>query len=69
MIITLKNKFEYLNTKAGEIAKKAKDLNSHILIAGLVLPPQDDTYIVDERDDNIIKSDFYDQAKILKSIY
>ena len=60
----VENKFEYLNTKAGEIAKKAKDLNSHILIAG-GLPPQDDTYIVDERDDNIIKSDFYDQAKIL----
>ena len=60
----IENKFEYLNTKAGEIAKKAKDLNSHILIAG-GLPPQDDTYVADERDGNIIKSNFYDQAKVL----
>ena len=30
----VEDKFEYLNTKAGEIAKKAKELNPHILIAG-----------------------------------
>ena len=60
----IENKFEYLNRKAGEITKKAKALNPHVLIAG-GLPPQDDTYIADKRDDYIIQSDFYDQAKIL----
>ena len=30
----IEDKFEYLNTKAGEIAKKAKELNPHILVAG-----------------------------------
>ena len=60
----VEDKFEYLNTKAGEIAKKAKDRNPHILIAGW-WPPQDDTYVADERDADIIKSNFYDQAKIL----
>ena len=34
------------------------------MIAG-GLPPQDDTYVADERDADIIKSNFYDQAKIL----
>ena len=60
----VENKFEYLNTKAGEIARKAKQLNSNVMIAG-GLPPQDDTYVADERDDDLIKNDFYDQAKIL----
>ena len=60
----VEDKFEYLNTKAGEIAKKAKELNPHILIAG-GLPPQDDTYVADDRAHDIIRSNFYDQAKIL----
>ena len=60
----IEDKFEYLNIKAGEIAKKAKELNPHILIAG-GLPPQDDTYVADDRADDIIRSNFYDQAKIL----
>ena len=60
----VEDKFEYLNKKAGEIAKKAKDLNPQILIAG-GLPPQDDTYVVDDRNEDIIKSNFFDQAKIL----
>ena len=60
----IEDKFKYLNKKAGEIAKKAKELNPHILIAA-GLPPQDITYDVDTRDDDIIKNDFYDQAKIL----
>jgi len=60
----VEDKFEYLNTKAGEIAKKAKDLNPHILVAG-GLPPQYLTYEVDIRSDGEIKENFYDQAKLL----
>ena len=60
----IEDKFEYLNTKAGEIAKKAKELNPHVLIAG-GLPPQYLTYEADTRTDNEIKENFYDQAKLL----
>ena len=60
----VEDKFEYLNTKAGEIAKKAKDLNPHILVAG-GLPPQYLTYEADTRSDGEIKENFYDQAKLL----
>ena len=60
----VEDKFEYLNTKAGEIAKKAKDLNPHILVAG-GLPPQYLTYDSDTRSDSEIKENFYEQAKIL----
>ena len=60
----VEDKFEYLNTKAGEIAKKAKDLNPHVLIAG-GLPPQYLTYEVDTRSDDEIKENFYEQAKLL----
>ena len=58
------DKFEYLNTKAGEIAKKAKDLNPHVLIAG-GLPPQYLTYEADTRPDNEIRENFYEQARLL----
>jgi len=60
----IEDKFEYLNTKAGEIAKKAKELNPHVLIAG-GLPPQYLTYEADTRTNNEIKENFYDQAKLL----
>jgi homocysteine S-methyltransferase len=60
----VEDKFEYLNTKAGEIAKKAKDLKPHILVAG-GLPPQYLTYEADTRSDDEIKENFYDQAKLL----
>ena len=60
----VEDKFEYLNIKAGEIAKKAKELNPHVLIAG-GLPPQYLTYEVDTRTDNEIKTNFYEQAKLL----
>ena len=60
----IQDKFENLNKKAGEIAMKAKELNPHILIAG-GLPPQNNTYEADEREDSKIKEDFYEQAKIL----
>jgi len=60
----IEDKFEYLNTKAGEIANKAKKLSTNTLVAG-GLPPQDNTYSVDSRDDKIIRKGFYDQAKFL----
>ncbi len=60
----IEDKFEYLNTKAGEIAKRAKDLNPHVLVAG-GLPPQYLTYEADTRSDDEIKENFYDQAKLL----
>jgi len=60
----VEDKFEYLNTKAGEIAKKAKDLNPHILVAG-GLPPQYLTYEADTRSDDEIRENFNDQAKLL----
>ena len=58
------NKFEYLNKKAGEIAKKTKDYYPKILVAG-GLPPQNSTYKVDDRSEDEIKKDFFNQAKIL----
>jgi len=60
----IEDKFEYLNTKAGEIAKKAKDLNPHILVAG-GLPPQYLTYEEDTRPDEEIKENFNEQARLL----
>ena len=60
----VEDKFEYLNKKAGEIAKKTKEFYSNVLIAG-GLPPQDNTYVEDTRDNNEIRENFYDQAKIL----
>ena len=60
----IEDKFEYLNKKAGEIAQSAKKLNPHILIAG-GLPPQNLVYEADNRPDNEIKDNFFDQAKLL----
>ena len=40
-------------------------LNKNILIAGS-LPPQNGTYVADERDISNIKKDFYEQAKIIQ---
>ena len=58
--------FEYANKKAGELALKAKEASKkNILIAGS-LPAQNDTYLPDERDQNLIKKDFSDQANLLK---
>ena len=68
--LTLQNNvdehFNYANQKAGELALKAKEVSKkNILIAGS-LPAQFDTYVLDERDQNLIKKDFYDQANLLK---
>ena len=60
----VEDKFEYLNKKAGEIAKKTKEFYSNVLIAG-GLPPQDNTYVEDTRDNKEIRENFYDQAKVL----
>ena len=58
--------FNYANQKAGELALKAKEVSKkNILIAGS-LPAQYDTYVPDQRDKNLIKKDFYDQANLLK---
>ncbi len=60
----VEDKFEYLNKKAGEIAREAKKLYPHVLIAG-GLPPQFLTYEADPRPDNEIEDNFNSQAKIL----
>ena len=58
--------FSYANKKAGELALKAKQISKkNVLIAGS-LPAQNDTYIPDERDKNLIKKNFFDQANLLK---
>ena len=59
-------KFNYVNQKACELANKAREISKkNILIAGS-LPPQNGTYVVDERDIDTIKRDFKDQAEILR---
>ena len=60
----VEDKFEYLNKKAGEIAKKAKEIYPDILVAG-GLPPQYLTYEADPRPNEEIRENFYDQAKLL----
>ena len=58
--------FDYANQKAGELALEAKKISKkNVLIAGS-LPAQNDTYVLDPRDKNIIEKGFYDQAKLLK---
>ncbi len=59
--------FEYANKKAGELALKAKELSKQNVIIAGSLPAQNDTYIKDERNSNIIEQGFYDQAICLKS--
>ena len=57
--------FHFANKKACELALKAKELSKkNILIAGS-LPGQNDTYIADMRDKNIIENNFSEQASIL----
>jgi len=60
--------FEYINTKAVELALKARDISKKkILVAG-GLPNQYQTYNENLGDDlNLIEKNFYDQAKLLKS--
>jgi len=60
--------FEKINIKAVELAQKARDISKkNVLIAG-GLPNQKQTYSADLGDDlNLIKKNFYDQAKFLKN--
>ena len=59
------NLFEYINKKAGELAVKARDASKKdVLIAG-GLPPQNGTYVVDNRDKKIIEESFKNQAKLI----
>ena len=60
--------FEYINTKAVELALQARDSSKkNVLVAG-GLPNQNTTYSADLGDDlNLIEKNFYDQAKLLKS--
>ena len=60
----VEDKFEYLNTKAGEIAFQAKKKYPKVLIAG-GLPPQHLTYEADTRSEDEIRENFYSQAKLL----
>ena len=58
--------FNYANEKAGELALKAKEISKkNVLIAGS-LPAQNDTYVLDQRDNKIIEKGFYDQAILIK---
>tara|TARA_B100001121_G_C18564232_1_gene561854 strand:- start:13 stop:930 length:918 start_codon:yes stop_codon:yes gene_type:complete len=57
--------FNYMNKKAGEIAIKARETTKKdVLIAG-GLPPQNGTYVVDERDSKIISENLKKQADII----
>ncbi len=60
----IEDKFEYLNTKAGEIAIKVKKEFPNTLIAG-GLPPQNLTYEADNRSEEEIFQNFNEQAKLL----
>jgi len=63
----LEDQFDQLNSLAGSLACKARDLSKkQVLIAG-GLPPQNNTYLADDRSEDEIKSNFYNQAKILNS--
>ena len=62
----VEDKFEYVNKKACELANKAREISKeNILVAGS-LPPQNGTYVIDERNINTIKKDFKEQARIIK---
>jgi len=60
----VEDKMEYLIKKAGEIAVLAKKQYPHVLIAG-GLPPQHLTYEADDRTNEIIFNNFYEQAKLI----
>jgi homocysteine S-methyltransferase len=58
--------FNYANKKAGELALKAKEISKkNVLIAGS-LPGQNNTYILDQREEKTIEKGFYDQAILIK---
>ena len=60
----IEEKFEYLVSKAGEIAHEIKKIYPNIFVGGS-LPPQLLTYQADLRDEKDILSNFSDMAEIL----
>ena len=60
----IEDKFEYLNIKAGEIAREVKKEFPNVLVAG-GLPPQELTYEPDQRSEKEITKTFNEQAKLL----
>ncbi len=61
----VENTFEYINKKAGELAVKARDISKkNVLIAG-GLPPQNGTYVPDDRDKTIIEKNFKEQSELI----
>ena len=63
----VEEQFNFANEKAGELALQAKKISKkNILIAGS-LPAQNNTYVSDDRDKNLIKENFSEQANLLKS--
>ncbi len=60
----IEEKFEYLVSKAGEIAHEIKKIYPNIFVGGS-LPPQLLTYQADVRDEKDILSNFSDMAEIL----
>ena len=62
----IEDRFDYVNIKACELAVRARDISKkNILIAGC-LPGQNDTYVPDTRNLNIIKKNFNEQASLIK---
>ncbi len=62
----VEKEFNFANEKAGELALKAKEISKkNVLIAGS-LPAQNNTYVSDEREEDLIKKNFFDQANLLK---
>ena len=60
----VEDKFEYLNKKAGEIAIEVKQKYPHVLIAA-GLPPQNNTYLPDDRPKAEITENLNEQARLL----
>ena len=54
-----------MKKQVNSLKKLKKFQKKNVLIAGS-LPAQNDTYVLDPRDKNIIEKGFYDQAKLLK---
>jgi len=58
--------FNFANEKAGELALRAKQISKKNVLIAASLPAQNNTYVPDERDKNLIKKGFFDQANLLK---
>ena len=58
--------FDYANEKAGELALKAKEISKKKNYIAGSLPAQNNTYVLDQRNNRDIEKNFYDQAKLLK---